>query len=42
MLNTFEGKTPRIGEGRYIHPSADVFGDVKIGTSGWRSSPAAG
>jgi len=27
----FEGKTPAIGAGTYIHPSADVFGDVVIG-----------
>jgi carbonic anhydrase/acetyltransferase-like protein (isoleucine patch superfamily) len=32
---TFEGKTPAIGAGTYIHPSADVFGDVAIGRGAW-------
>jgi len=32
---SFEGKTPRIGEGTYVHPSADVFGDVTIGRGCW-------
>lgn len=31
----FEGKKPQIGSGTYIHPSADVFGDVKIGEGCW-------
>lgn len=31
----FEGKTPQIGTGTYVHPSADVFGDVKIGEGCW-------
>ena len=35
MINTFEGKTPEIANGAYIHPSADVFGNVKIGTGCW-------
>jgi len=35
MINTFEGKTPEIGPGSYIHPSADVFGNVKIGAGCW-------
>lgn len=35
MINTFEGKTPEIGDGTYVHPSADVFGDVKIGGGCW-------
>lgn len=35
MLNTFEGMTPTIGDGTYIHPSADVFGDVQIGAGCW-------
>jgi carbonic anhydrase/acetyltransferase-like protein (isoleucine patch superfamily) len=34
-INSFEGKAPRIGEGTYIHPSADVFGDVTIGSGCW-------
>jgi len=32
---SFEGKTPTIGGGTYIHPSADVFGDVTIGEGCW-------
>jgi carbonic anhydrase/acetyltransferase-like protein (isoleucine patch superfamily) len=32
---SFEGQTPRIGAGTYIHPSADVFGDVTIGAGCW-------
>lgn len=35
MINTFEGKTPQIGEGTYVHPSADVFGDVQLGKGCW-------
>jgi carbonic anhydrase/acetyltransferase-like protein (isoleucine patch superfamily) len=35
MINTFEGKTPQIGDGSYIHPSADVFGNVEIGANCW-------
>ena len=35
MINTFEGKTPEIGEGTYVHPSADVFGNVQIGCGCW-------
>ncbi len=31
----FEGKYPRIGEGTWIHPSADVFGDVVLGERCW-------
>ncbi len=34
-IGTFEGKTPEIGAGTYVHPSADVFGDVTIGESCW-------
>ena len=34
-IASFEGKTPRIGESTYIHPSADVFGDVTIGKGCW-------
>ena len=26
---------PRIGAGTYVHPSADVFGDVTIGEGCW-------
>ncbi len=32
---SFEGKTPRIGEDAYVHPSADVLGDVTIGRGCW-------
>ncbi|HIC96158.1 TPA: gamma carbonic anhydrase family protein [Candidatus Bipolaricaulota bacterium] len=31
----FEGQTPRIGEGTYIHPSAEVIGKVIIGRGCW-------
>jgi carbonic anhydrase/acetyltransferase-like protein (isoleucine patch superfamily) len=31
----FRDKTPTIGTRTYIHPSADVFGDVTIGADCW-------
>ncbi len=31
----FEDRSPRIGPGSYIHPSADVFGDVTVGEGCW-------
>jgi carbonic anhydrase/acetyltransferase-like protein (isoleucine patch superfamily) len=34
-VQEFEGKAPRIGRGTYVHPSADVFGDVEIGEECW-------
>lgn len=34
-IANFEGKTPSIGSGTYVHPSADVFGDVTIGEGCW-------
>ena len=34
-VRSFEGKTPDIGKETYIHPSADVFGDVTIGERCW-------
>jgi carbonic anhydrase/acetyltransferase-like protein (isoleucine patch superfamily) len=34
-VQSFEGKTPRIGKETWIHPSADVFGDVTIGEGCW-------
>jgi len=34
-IATFEGKRPQIGAGTYLHPSADVFGDVTIGEACW-------
>lgn len=37
---SFEGKTPSIGAGTYIHPSADVFGDVIVGAGCWIGSGA--
>ncbi|MFH1746289.1 MAG: gamma carbonic anhydrase family protein [Planctomycetota bacterium] len=35
MISRFENHTPEIGSGSYIHPSADVFGNVQIGTGCW-------
>ncbi len=35
MINTFEGKSPVIGEGTYVHPSADVFGNIQVGSGCW-------
>jgi carbonic anhydrase/acetyltransferase-like protein (isoleucine patch superfamily) len=34
-VRSFEGKMPSIGKETYIHPSADVFGDVVIGERCW-------
>jgi len=34
-VRSFDGRIPRIGEGSYVHPSADVFGDVTIGQGCW-------
>jgi carbonic anhydrase/acetyltransferase-like protein (isoleucine patch superfamily) len=34
-VESFEGKTPRIGDGCWVHPSADVLGDVTIGARCW-------
>ena len=34
-VRSFEGKNPIIGAGTYVHPSADVFGDVTIGEECW-------
>lgn len=34
-LAIFEGKKPSIGDGSYVHPSADVFGDVEVGSGCW-------
>jgi carbonic anhydrase/acetyltransferase-like protein (isoleucine patch superfamily) len=34
-IGSFEGKSPVIGEGTYVHPSADVFGDVVLGRGCW-------
>jgi phenylacetic acid degradation protein len=34
-LARFEEKVPRIGAGTYVHPSADLFGDVELGRDCW-------
>ena len=34
-VRSFDGRIPRIDEGSYVHPSADVFGDVTIGRGCW-------
>ena len=34
-VTSFEGKTPVIGEGCWIHPSAEVIGDVRLGARCW-------
>lgn len=35
MISSFEGKTPAIGEGTYVHPTSDVFGAVEMGSGCW-------
>ncbi|UCE62056.1 MAG: gamma carbonic anhydrase family protein [Phycisphaerales bacterium] len=35
MISTFEGSTPVIGDGSYVHPGADVIGNVTIGSGCW-------
>ena len=34
-VTSFEGKTPMIGEGCWVHPSADVIGEVPLGARCW-------
>jgi phenylacetic acid degradation protein len=34
-VTSFEGKTPVIGEGCWIHPSAEIIGDVRLGAQCW-------
>ena len=34
-VTSFEGKNPDIGEGCWIHPSAEVIGDVRLGARCW-------
>jgi phenylacetic acid degradation protein len=34
-VRSFNGRVPHIGEGSYVHPSADVLGDVTIGRGCW-------
>ncbi len=31
----FEGRRPKLGQGTYVHPSADIIGDVTIGDNCW-------
>ncbi len=31
----FEGRRPKLGEGAYVHPSADVIGAVTVGEGCW-------
>jgi phenylacetic acid degradation protein len=35
MINSFEDRKPAIGAGTYVHPSADVLGDVRVGERCW-------
>ncbi|MBU0638474.1 MAG: gamma carbonic anhydrase family protein, partial [Planctomycetes bacterium] len=35
MIYTFEGKLPVVDKQAYVHPSADVLGDVSIGAGCW-------
>lgn len=35
MISRFESHVPQIGDGSYVHPSADVFGNVQIGAGCW-------
>lgn len=34
-LARFEDRIPRVAAGTWVHPSADVFGDVEIGPGCW-------
>ncbi len=34
-VSRFEQHAPRIGEGTYVHPSADVFGNIEVGKNCW-------
>jgi carbonic anhydrase/acetyltransferase-like protein (isoleucine patch superfamily) len=34
-VSTFESKRPQLGEGTWVHPSADVIGDVRTGSHCW-------
>jgi len=34
-VSSFEERTPVIGEGCWVHPSADVLGDVRLGARCW-------
>ena len=35
MIYTFEGKRPEIGHATFVHPHADILGDVRIGDDCW-------
>jgi len=35
VVSSFEGKSPAVGEGCWVHPSADVIGDVRVGARCW-------
>lgn len=35
MIHAFEGKTPEIGDRSYVHPGADLIGNVKVGSGCW-------
>ncbi len=35
MISTFEGHEPVIAESSFVHPNADVIGQVTIGSSCW-------
>ncbi len=35
MISTFERETPVIGGGSYVHPSADILGNVSVGSGCW-------
>jgi phenylacetic acid degradation protein len=32
---SFEGRAPRVGEGTWVHPSAELIGDVRVGRDCW-------
>jgi phenylacetic acid degradation protein len=34
-ISSFEGKRPQLGAGTWVHPSADVIGDVRTGSTCW-------
>jgi phenylacetic acid degradation protein len=34
-IASFEDRSPRVGMGTWVHPSADVLGDVRIGSDCW-------
>ena len=44
MIRSYQGKTPKIGSGCYIDPSAQVLGDVEIGerSSVWMNAVVRG